>query len=111
MPSEYAVMVVLCPLSFIWSEIELFLERDTCLDFINDKLIIYPPDRDGEEGGCENVLLEMRLATIANMMKNAERIGEREHGSGSVELFLTDRSQVCNCNANAFVYNDNDSQN
>jgi len=31
------------------------------------------------------VLLEMRLATVAKMMKNAERIGER----GSVEPFLT----------------------
>jgi len=34
---------------------------------------------------CILVLLEMRLATVAKMMKNAERIGER----GSVELFLT----------------------
>lgn len=34
---------------------------------------------------CMLVLLEMRLATVAKMMKNAERIGER----GSVEPFLT----------------------
>ncbi len=34
---------------------------------------------------CMLVLLEMRLATVAKMMNNAERIGER----GSVELFLT----------------------
>jgi len=34
---------------------------------------------------CMLVLLEMRLATVAKMMKNAERIGKR----GTVDLFLT----------------------